>query len=953
MTATPTTDRNAESAGAVPTGSARLIDTWFPCPEVDIAVGTPAGSGLSEKALFTWFASRPIAQARAAVLCSLLPDTPDNRKDIRSAVQHSDPDALSRLRRRITDTYGGKSPVVLDMFSGRGIIPLEAARAGTTAIGIDLSPVATLAGRLLADYPLRDWSGEPELPYAQGGDTGADDEGGDDGSEKPVTKARGRGKKANPDVLALDGLDATPSEPRLVRDVRTVLAEVGRRVAAQVSDLYPGNPARGGAVPWAYLWAVTMPCDDCGRRFPLLGSMVLRHPYTRTRDVGQSMRIATDGDVWRVQIHSGASTQTPTLASASGKRGKSARCPFPDCGYTHTLDVIKAKGFAGQYDDTMLAVAEVDPGSQQKTFRTPRPDEVAAASKAGPHMLPRLAGMSAVPDERIPPGVNNSIRGSGYGYPTYGSLMNDRQAVLFATTARTITELHQEMAQIVSDDYATALAGYVTANLVRALKYSTRGSGLQKKGKPDGSTQNRVMVDHVFSSQSVVKHQFDFIETGPLDGPGTWTSVSTSSVNALKKVLADTSLSGRPGRFRRESAVSLPYRDGTVDAIVTDSPYLNMITYADSSDIFYVWIKRALGSVMPDLFDGNLDGSDGLQDKSDEIIVTTNSTPGDHRTESFYEAMLARAFGEARRILKLEGHLTLVFGHSDPAAWKRILAALTTAGFVVTSSWPSRTEKAVTGVATINVTVSIGCRVAPEGRPVGIASQVDAEVLADVKRRCREWDADGLALQDQLMSSYGAALQIVGKYSKVITPTGAEVGLEHYMGLSRKAVRDAVALRLDELPLETFDPHTRLAVFWHELNGRSIVAKGEARFFAQSDDLRLEDLRGPILVEDKAGYRLRHDPPATVTPASSVYEVVRAMAGAWSSGSDAVAAVIGDADRSATDPHLWAVVDWVAAKLLSSDPVAVSLAAVKRNKSTIQGVAGTATMTINFDGETP
>ena len=63
-------------------------------------------------------------------------------------------------------TYDGKAPVVLDMFSGRAIIPLEAARAGASSIGIDLSPVATLAGRLLADYPARDWSSEPPLPFS-------------------------------------------------------------------------------------------------------------------------------------------------------------------------------------------------------------------------------------------------------------------------------------------------------------------------------------------------------------------------------------------------------------------------------------------------------------------------------------------------------------------------------------------------------------------------------------------------------------------------------------------------------------------------------------------------------------------------------------------------------------------------------------------------------------------
>ena len=51
------------------------------------------------------------------------------------------------------------------MFSGRGIIPLEAARLGATAVGTDLSPVATLGGRLLADYAFRDWSGEPPLPF--------------------------------------------------------------------------------------------------------------------------------------------------------------------------------------------------------------------------------------------------------------------------------------------------------------------------------------------------------------------------------------------------------------------------------------------------------------------------------------------------------------------------------------------------------------------------------------------------------------------------------------------------------------------------------------------------------------------------------------------------------------------------------------------------------------------
>jgi hypothetical protein len=225
---------------------------------------------------------------------------------------------------------------------------------------------------------------------------------------------------------------------------------------------------------------------------------------------------------------------------------------------------------------------------------------------------------------------------------------------------------------------------------------------------------------------------------------------------------------------------------------------------------------------------------------------------------------------------------------------------------------------------------------------VGIAAQVDAEVLADVKDRCRGWDADGLALEDQLMAAYGAALSVVGRYERVITPAGDLVPLEHYMTLARRAVRDAIALRLDELPLETFDPYTRFAVFWQELYGTADVPKGEARFFAQSDDLRLEDLRGPILAESKAGFRLKHDAPERIVPGSSVFEVVRGMAAAWHAGSDAVGAVITQADIEPANPHLWAVVDWVAAKLPGSNTVRVSLDAIKRNRGTIQAVAATA-----------
>ena len=863
-TGLPRSTVEADDIQTLNSDAARMIDTWFPCLEVDRAVRTAGGSGRSEKSLMTWFASRPTAQARAAVLCSLLPDTEENRADVKAAVEFNQADAVTRLRARIVDQFSRRSPVVLDVFSGRGIIPLEAARLGATAIGTDLSPVATLAGRLLADYPMQNWSAEPPVPFATA-QLIADDEAESDGGESSETTLFGD----------------EHGEPRLLLDVRAVLAEVGRRVSSEVASLYPGNPLRDGDAPWAYLWGTSIPCDGCARRFPLLGSMVLRHPYLKTGDVGQALRLVTSGDHWSVEVIAGHPVQSPTFAASDGKRGKSARCPFPGCGTVHSLDVVKAKGFAGQYVDSMIAVAENERDSKRKVFRSPSADEVEAAAKADlDSLLPGLR--SAVPDELIPEGNSNTIQALLFGYKTFGSLMNTRQSYRFAVTAAAIGQIHRELSEIVSKQYAEALTAYAGANLCRQLRRATRGSNLEPRGKPDGSQQNRVVVGDVFSSQSVLKHQFDYLEAGTSIGQGTWSSVAASTVTALRRVLATGVGQARPGRFQRSSAIALPFRNGSVDVIVADPPYYDMITYADSSDLSYVWLKRALGTALPDLFDGRYDGPDGLQDKSHEIIVKSKGRrlEGEHRSTDFYEAMLAKSFAEARRVLKESGHLTVVFGHADPEAWKRLLAALSTAGFVVTSSWPSRTETAVTGVATISVTVSIGARIAPPNRPVGIAAVVDSEVVSHVKQRCRDWDADGLALEDQLMASYGAALTVVGRYQHVITPAGDEVPLEHYMGLARRAVRDAVALRLDELPLDTFDPLSRLAVFWHELYGRNDVPKGESRFFAQSDDLRLEDLRGPILAESKKGFSLRHDQPERITPSSSTYEVVRAM-GSW------------------------------------------------------------------------
>lgn len=881
----------------------RVIDRWFPCAVVDEACQKPTGSGRNEKAVFVWFASRPIAQARAAVAAALLKDSPEARTHIEAAVRGDDT-SLQAISRLIREQYPENRPTVLDPFSGRGIIPLEAARFGANVVGIDLSPVATLAGRVLADYPMRDWSGETPL------------------LARPA-----------------DGLWDNASRARFAVEAEEFVARVGEKVRNLAAPYYPANP--DGSYPWGYLWALAMPCDGCGRYFPLVGSMTLRHPYRKTGDPGQALRIVRDGGRWRAEVKDGLPDQQPTVFAGerldgSRRKGKSAKCVF--CGHIHSLDTVKAKGIAGHYHDEPLVAADTI-GAVQKVFRPLREEERTAALDID---LALLVGgeMSAIPDELIPANNVHSIQASGYGYATFGSMMNARQAAQFALTVRAVREAHAEVrASGASEDYARALASIAAATLVRRLKMATRGARLLTHGRPDGSQQNRVQVDHVFANESKLAFQLDWFETGLGKGPGTWESVAETGLKPYGKHIA--SFRGRPARFRSGDAMALPFRDGTVDAVVTDPPYDDMIEYADASDLMFVWLRRALYDIEPDLFGTHAPTQDRLQPKDSEIIVRRVQDPA--RTihdGAFYESSLSQAFREARRVLRADGRLVVVFGHSDPEAWRKLLAALHEAGYLVTSSWPSRTESANTGVASIRVTVTIGCRVAPPDSPIATAAEVDRQAAELVRSRVPGWTRDGLALGDQMMAAYGPVMEVYGHYSQVIEPDGSVASIDRYLTIARRAVREATALRLETLPLETFDALTRFAVMWMKLHGRTLVPKGEARFLAQADSLRIEEIRGHLVAESSTGFRLVLDPPKALGSESALFDVARAMVGGYiASGSDGAATALARSERPPDDEHLWALIGWLGNELPPSDPVAKAVSAIIRNGSTIRNAS--------------
>ena len=392
----------------------RMIERWFPCAEVTARSKSGWGSGRSEKTLFTWFATRPLAQARAAVICSLLewPDDPGEQErlcDLALRAMEDRDAAHDELVEELARHYPAGASL-LDSFSGRAVIPLEAARLGVKAWGIDYLPVATLAGTLLADYPLRDWSHEPPLPF--------------DGYEQWATEHF--------------------TEPRLLRDVGFVLKLVGDRYEAAMDEFYP---VVNGKRPWGYLWAVTVPCVNCGGRFPLVGNLQLRRPDAKKGDPGQSYRIVADAaaGTFRAEVHDGEPLVPATLVKApGGGRGKAAVCAF--CDHVHPFDTHTRLMADGLAEDALLVTADLDERTRRR-YRAPLATEHEAAEAAAEALAsePDFAtGLPAVPHEKAV-GRTGPRRYAKYGYSTLGDCCNARQTLGFVRLARIINQVAEEM----------------------------------------------------------------------------------------------------------------------------------------------------------------------------------------------------------------------------------------------------------------------------------------------------------------------------------------------------------------------------------------------------------------------------------------------------------------------------------------------------------------------------
>lgn len=745
--------------------------------------------------LHLWWARRPLAACRAVLFSSLV-DDPSSRPEEFPTEEAQDRErqrlfrlieelvkwenstnetVLSAARAEILRSTDGNPPPVLDPFCGGGSIPLEAQRLGLEAHGSDLNPVPVLITKALIEIPPK-FAGRP-----------------------PVNPAAQRS-------LAHGGM--WKGAAGLAEDVRYYGKWMRDEAERRIGHLYPKVrllAAQGGgeATVIAWLWARTVTCPNpaCEARMPLVNSFVVANRSTKR--VWLRPVIATDARTVRFEVAHGKAERTTGTVSRTG-----AVCLL--CGETARLEYVRSEGKAGRLGSQLLCT--VADGPKGRVYLNADLEQVTIAARARPEWSP---------DFPLP--VNpRAVTTANYGINTHAGLYTPRQLVALDTYCRVLAELPAKLrSDGVTDDYARALTTYLAMGVSRLANRCSSQSFYNP---------GRETIEQVFA-RNALPMIWVYAEANPFsDSSGNF----VGQVDYLAEALSRTPAVGR-GIVQQADAANPPERPRMM--VVTDPPYYDNVPYADLSDFFYVWLRRALGDVMPDLF-GTM-----LVPKAEELIAEPARHGGWEGAATFFETGLRRVFLNIvdRQVPDYPFAVFYAFKQSEDdddaghasTGWETMLQGLVDAGSVVNATWPVRTEQPgglrEVGRNALASSIVLVCRARPAGVEVITRSAFLRELKRELPQALRALRHGNIAPVDLAQAAIGPGMAIFSRYDQVLESDGSPMRVRMALALINQQLDEVLTEQEGEL-----DADTRWAVTWFEQYGFAEGPFGDANTLANA-----------------------------------------------------------------------------------------------------------------------
>ena len=669
------------------TDDKRLIEDYLPIEAISAEASREKSVRKGHiSTLHLWWARRPLVACRAAVYGALVPASqfvPNGASDekkkslgranaakfVKSLCQYPGSPAVikeaqnhilkahaDRLTQEISEWQTGKTakptwidefnfagssvtqgdiedgraprPRVLDMFAGGGAIPLEALRLGCEAYALDLNPVAHIIELCTLVYPQRYGKPDPAVR----GMTGPKNDKGETTWGGLANEVRYWGGWMLKKVKAEIG-DLYPLIPDPAFKGRRQEVQMDWLKDHDVDDVPPGY-----LMPVAYLWTRTVTCKNpsCRATVPLVRQTWLCKKSNRC--VALKMIALQGQKTVRFEVVETTALTGLGFNPAGFSKSGNATCPF--CGTVADNDYVKAEACSGRMSSQRMTTICIKPGKQGKIYLSV--DDLTDADFDDTDITKRIdillkkTGLT-LPSEGMDKRDPTTVAGRGFGFAEWASLFVRRQLLYLMTLAGSVSIADNVMRSWgITEEHSSAIISFLGILVDRQADYNSAQCIWESGGEFIKSTFTRQALPMVW----------DFVEQAPFGGASGSPEGAIGWITAAIDSLSHITLSGV---VSRGSATSLPWKEQHFDAVITDPPYYDNVSYAVLSDFFYVWLKRSVGYLYPDHFVSQ------LTPKKNEAIADTVRHGGKENSRNFYENVMARSFSDAHRVLKFDG----------------------------------------------------------------------------------------------------------------------------------------------------------------------------------------------------------------------------------------------------------------------------------------------------------
>ncbi len=732
--------------------------------------------------LHLWWARRPLAAARAVIFAQMVVDPsedPDRFPGEEAQTRERDrlfrilerlvrwenttnEDLLAEARREILRSWRRacidnsdhpraeelfdpkRLPAFHDPFAGGGALPLEAQRLGLEAHASDLNPVAVLINKAMIEIPPRFAGRVPVNPETRG-------------SGRLVESDWGGAHGLADDVRYYGKWMRDEAARRIGRFYPTV--EVTSEMVDERPDLEPYEGRELTVIAW--LWARTVRSPNpafADVEVPLVSTWMLSTKKGKEAYVEP----VVEGRQYRFEVRAG----TPPDRTAARRGTKLSRGANFSClvsGVPLVPDYIKAEGRAGRMATRLMAI--VAEGDRKRVYLTPTSTHEALAHAANPTWR---AGLLLPDDPR-------ACWTPAYGLTSFGDLFTPRQLVALTAFSDLVGEAMREirrdaLAVGFADDgvplrdggtgaraYAEAVAVYLG---LCVGKQANRCSNLNFW---DSGGAN---VQQVFARQALPM-VWDFCEANPFSSSsGNWLTQLKYLTNVVKVMPATY-----PGwAINRDARQKAPI---TGRIYSTDPPYYDNIGYADLSDFFYVWLRRSLKPVLPELF------STLAVPKAAELVAT----PYRHGTEDAANDFFLEGMTDVIHKLSERSHpgfpvtIYYAFRQSETTkregrvstGWDTFLDAVIRSGFKITGTWPIRTENVGAlkkKVAALASSIVLVCRRRPVDAPLATRRELLSALRSELSKAVRLLQMGNIAPVDLAQAAIGPGMAVYTRYGR-------------------------------------------------------------------------------------------------------------------------------------------------------------------------------------------